>query len=304
MADRPAARFSAAAAGHLAMLGYATLVAGSFSLGGLAAAEIDPRVLTVLRFALAAGAMAGLVLAGPGLRRADLAAPWRWLLLGGLFGIYFVLMFAALRTAPPVSTAAIFTLTPLMTAGFALVLLGQRLTGRMAVAMAVGAVGALWVVFRGDSGALLAMRIGRGEAIFLIGCAAHALFTPLVARLNRGEPALVTTALVMAGGGVLTLAVSPHAMAATPWAELPPIVWIVAAYLGLVATAVSFLLLQFAALRLPSAKVMAYTYLLPSLVILWDLALGGALPPGLVLPGVALTALALLLLLKEEGRLR
>jgi drug/metabolite transporter (DMT)-like permease len=282
------------------MLVYSGVVAGSFSLGGLAASEVDPRVLTVLRFAIAAGAMAGLALAGPGLRRAHLRAPWRWLLLGGLFGIYFVLMFAALRTAPAVSTAAIFTLTPLMAAGFAAVLLRQRLTGRMGLAMAVGAAGALWVVFRGDPAALMAMQLGRGEALFLLGCAAHALFTPLVARLNRGEPALVTTTLVMVGGGLLTLAASAPAMAATDWAALPPIVWIVAAYLGLGATGLSFLLLQFAALRLPSAKVMAYTYLIPSMVIAWDLALGATLPPGRVLPGVLLTAAALLLLLKQE----
>ena len=38
----------------------------------------------------------------------------------------------------------------------------------------------------------------------------------------------------------------------------------------------TFVLLQFATLRLPSAKVMAYTYLVPSWVILWELALGRA----------------------------
>jgi len=53
------------------------------------------------------------------------------------------------------------------------------------------------------------------------------------------------------------------------------------------------------ALRLPAAKVMAYTYLVPSWVILWEIVLHGAVPPGLVLVGVALTVLALGLLLKE-----
>jgi hypothetical protein len=44
---------------------------------------------------------------------------------------------------------------------------------------------------------------------------------------------------------------------------------------------------------------MTYTYLVPSWVILWEFALHGATPPGLVLVGVALTALALWLLLKD-----
>jgi hypothetical protein len=61
----------------------------------------------------------------------------------------------------------------------------------------------------------------------------------------------------------------------------------------------TFVLLQYATLRLPAAKVMAYTYLVPSWVALWELVLHGLVQPGLVLVGVAMTVLALGLLLKE-----
>ena len=53
-------------------------------------------------------------------------------------------------------------------------------------------------------------------------------------------------------------------------------------------------------MRLPSAKVMAYTYLTPSWVILWQISLGQGAPAALILVGVALTVLALALLLKQE----
>ena len=62
----------------------------------------------------------------------------------------------------------------------------------------------------------------------------------------------------------------------------------------------SFVLLQTAAMVLPSAKVMAYTYLTPSWVILWQVALGHGAPPALVAVGVALTALALVILLRGD----
>ena len=296
-AAAPAAR--ARRLGHLAMLGFAALVAGSFALGGMAAPHVDPLVLTTLRVAIAVGVMAAL--GGAALRRAHLAAAWRWPLLGGLFALYFVLMFEALKTAPPVSTSAVFTLTPLMAAGFGWYLLGQRTSPRMALALGVGAVGAVWVIFRADLDKLLAFEPGRGEAIFFVGCIAHALFTPMVVRLNRGEPAAVSTTLVMLGGLVVLLALTPALLAATDWGALPAIVWITALYLGLPATAITFLLLRYAALRLPAAKVMAYTYLVPSFVILWELGLGQAAPPALVLPGVALCVGALVLLLKHEG---
>ena len=53
------------------------------------------------------------------------------------------------------------------------------------------------------------------------------------------------------------------------------------------------MLLQYASLRLPSAKVMAYTYLTPSWVILWEIGLGNGAPRRWCWRGVALTMLAL-----------
>ncbi len=49
---------------------------------------------------------------------------------------------------------------------------------------------------------------------------------------------------------------------------------------------------------------MAYTYLTPSWVIGWEVALGRPAPPGLVAVGVALTAVALLILLRDDEKAR
>ncbi|HOZ31399.1 MAG TPA: DMT family transporter [Tabrizicola sp.] len=285
--------------GHLAMLAFSALVAGSFSLGALAAPHVDPAALSAVRFLLAGVLVGAAALATTGLPRSTWVAPWRYLVLGGLLAGYFVLMFQGLKTAAPVPTAAVFTLTPVMAAGFGWLFLRQRLTGRMALALAIGAAGALWVIFRADLGALLALEIGRGEVIYFWGCVAHAAYTPLVRRLNRGEtPVAFTFGMMLAGTGMLTLYAWP-AIRATDWAALPGIVWVTLVYVAVAASAVTFVLLQYATLRLPAAKVMAYTYLVPSWVILWEIALHGAVPPGLVVAGVALTALALWLLLKE-----
>ena len=287
--------------GHLAMLGFSALVAGSFSLGVMAANQITPEALTAARFALAAGLMAGVALAGPGIRRAHLQAPWRYFVLGGIFAIYFVLMFEGLKTAPAITAAAVFTLTPVMSAAFGWLLLRQVTTPRMALALAIGAAGALWVIFDADPAQLFSLQIGRGEAVYFIGCIAHAAFTPLVRLLNRGEPAATSTAMVMAAGCVLLVGWGWPQITATDWTALPGIVWITLVYIAIIATAATFVLLQHATLRLPSAKVMAYTYLVPSWVILWELALGRTPPPVLVLAGVGLTILALGILLKDES---
>jgi drug/metabolite transporter (DMT)-like permease len=281
------------------MLTFSALVAGSFSLGSMAANEISPAAMNAVRFALAAAVIGAVVAATTGVPRAALRSPWRYLVLGGLFGVYFVLMFEGLKTARPVSAAAVFTLTPIMAGGFGWLLL-QRTTPRMALALAIGAVGALWVIFRGDIDALLRFELGRGEVIYFIGCASHALYTPMVRKLNRGEPTVVFTFGVLVAGGLLITLYGWRDLIATPWMTLPPIVWITLIYIALFASAATFVLLQFATLRLPSAKVMAYTYLTPSWVIGWEVMLGNGAPGPIVFIGVALTGVALWLLLRDD----
>jgi drug/metabolite transporter (DMT)-like permease len=286
-------------AGHLAMLMFSMLVAGSFALGSFAANEISSIALNTVRFWIATFIIGAAAFATAGVSRATFNAPWRYVLLAVFLTAYFVLMFEGLKTAPPVSAAAVFTLTPMLTAGIAWLLLRQVLTPRMAIALLIGALGAIWVIFRADITAIMRFEVGQGEMVYFWGCVAHAVYTPLVRKLNRGETAVVFSfGVLLAGSGLLTVW-GWRDMVATDWAALPMIVWITIFYTAVFASAATFVLLQFATLRLPSSKVMAYTYLTPSWVIAWELALGGTPPPALVLAGLLLTVTALVLLLRE-----
>lgn len=294
--------------GHAAMLVFSASISGSFSLGSMVANDISPVALTAARFLLATVILAVMVQVLPGLgrargrgfTRADIAAPWRYGVLALLYAGYFVLMFEGLKTAPPVAAGAVFTLTPLMTALIAWPLIGQRPAGFVSGALMLGALGALWVIFRGDLAALLGFDVGQGEAIYFLGCILHAVYAPMMKRLNRGESAAVTSALLcLAGFGVLVL-YGWREILATPWASLPALVWITAVYLAVFATALSTAMLQFAAQRIPSSKVMAYSYVTPVWVICWELALGHGGPGAMVMPGIVLICGALLLLLRAD----
>ncbi len=289
-----------AAISHLAMLLFSALVAGSFSLGHIIANDIAPAALTALRFGIAAMVLGPVVWWTCGVSRDDLTASWRYLLLGGLMGAYFILMFEGLKTAQAVSASAVFTLTPVLSAIFGYILLSQLVTSRIVVALGIGAVGALWVIFRADFDLILALDIGRGEGIYFLGCVAHAFYTPLVRKLNRGQSPIVFTFGTILGALVLTLAYGFDDLMAIDYEGLRPIVWGTLIYLGVFASAASFLLIQYSTLHLPSSKVMAYTYLTPSWVTLWELALRNPLPPFVVLLGVMATILALCLLLRDE----
>ena len=293
--------------GHAAMLGFSAAVSGSFSLGVMVANDIPPVALTTVRFLLASLVLAVLVVVTGGGRggrhgfsRADLVAPWRYGLLAVLYGGYFVLMFEGLKTAHPVSAGAVFTLTPLLTALIAWPLLGQRPLPYVAAALAVGAAGAVWVIFGGDMRALMGFQIGQGEAIYFLGCVLHALYTPMLRRLNRGEGAMVTASLVTLAGFVVLMLYDGRTVLATDWQGLPALVWVALGYLVVFATAFSASAMQFAAQRLPASKVMAYTYATPVWIILWELALGHGVPGLTVLPGVVLIVAALLILFRAD----
>jgi drug/metabolite transporter (DMT)-like permease len=287
--------------GHLAMLAFSALVAGSFSLGAQVANDIAPAALNAVRFVISAVAVAAAIglRGGLGAVPGALVAPWRYGILGVLFAVYFVTMFEGLKTAPAVSTAAVFTLTPVMSGIFGYILLRQVFGARIAVALALGAAGALWVIFRADLAALMAFEIGRGEVIFFWGCIAHAAYTPLVRLLNRGEPILVFTFWTLSFSALIIGVWGWRDIVATDWGALRPLVWVTLLYVALAASAMTVYLVQFASMQLPSSKVMAYTYLTPSWVLIWELALGQPMPPVAVLAGIALTFLALGLLLRE-----
>jgi len=297
-------RLPPAAAGHLAMLAFSVLVAGSFSLGAMMARDIDPLALTTARFFLAMIVIGALAAATGHLDRRVARQPWRHLILGGLFALYFVLMFEALKTASAVSTSAIFTLTPLLAAGFGWLILRQVATRRILTALAVGAFGALWVIFRGDPRLAMEFRVGEGEAIYLLGSLFHALYIPLVSRLNRGESALAGTFAMLIGGTLVLAVLGGRSVLATDWSALAPLVWITLAYLTLASGAGTFLLLQFASMRLTASRVMAYTYLTPCWVIVWELALGNGAPPLIVLGGIGLCCVALYMLLRSDPAVR
>jgi drug/metabolite transporter (DMT)-like permease len=166
----------------------------------------------------------------------------------------------------------------------------------------LGGVGALWVIFKADLSLLLSLSIGPGEQLFFLGVIAHAAVPAMTRRLAPEaaplEAALGASfgALVIAGGYAI-----PPALV-TDFTALRPLVWWLVLYLGVVTTAVTFFLIQVAIARIAPGKVMAYTYLVPSLVLLQSLVLWGQSEPPLIYLGVAATLVALGILVRQDTR--
>jgi len=278
------------------MLLFAGLIAGSFTFGAAAVPFLAPVPLNALRFVMASLVM-GAFAFGVARQKLELPrAPWRFGVTGFLTAIYFVSMFIALTMTLPVATSAVYTLVPIMTAVTGYLIVGQRSGPPVLLSLLLAGIGAIWVIFRGDLDALLRFDVGPGEVIYFVGCVAYSIYTPLLRRYNRGESPLILSFWTLTGTAVCIVLYGLPEILATDWLHLPPVVWWVVAYLAVGPTAICFFLIQFASVHLPATKVIAYGYIVPAFVIVFEGVVGHGWTSLSVAAGAAITAIGLAVL--------
>ena len=281
------------------MLLFSLCVSLSYILGAMVANDIEPGAITVARFLIGAIIMGALLFISKNLKRGDFKKPWRFLILGLSIIIYFVLMFEALKTASPLSLAVVFTLTPFIALFFEY-FLKKKVTLKAFLAISLGAMGAIWIIFEGNLQNLITFRIGYGELLFFWGCVGHALYAILIPILNKGENAASQTLGTLSAVFLLLILIFTNDIVETEWLSLSPLVWITIIYLATIATAFTFFLIQFAAKRISASKVMAYTYAVPFWVALGEIIINSSFPDTNIIFGGVIIAFALLMLISDN----
>lgn len=284
---------------HVLLLISTTIVSTSFIVAELITRSLDPIVLTFVRFVLAA-----LILLPPvGLRhglRIEMRAFLRYASISGCLVIFFWSMFFSLRYTTSLNVSVIFTLVPSISALFAAFINRERITVRLILALIIGLIGAIWVIFRGDLLLLAALAWNRGDLIFFGGCLAMALYTPLVRLVHRGEPLEIMTFWVLVSGCLWMLPVTLYRLNSIALLDTAAATWLWIVYLALFSTVVSFYITQYGTRHIGPTRTIAYSYLYPLLVMVLNFLLGHGWPPLLVMPGIALTLAAMLLLVKSS----
>ena len=177
----------------------ATLVSTSFTVGEAIANEIDPVILTFIRFFLAALILTPYVWYFFGIRFHS-GLIFRCAIISGCLVIFFWCMFLALRYTSALNTSVIFTLVPAIAGIYAFILLKERMSRGVFFALVCGMAGALWVIFKGDAQLLLQMRLNKGDMIFFAGCLCMGLYTIFIRLFHRGEPMIVMTFWILVTG--------------------------------------------------------------------------------------------------------
>ena len=290
------------ASGHMAMLLFSLLVSGSFVLGSIIANLISPDLVTFLRFLIAFIAIAILILYQSKFCFLKYLSIGRSLILGALISIYFITMFEGLKTASSTSMAVVFTLTPLLAGFFDLIFSNRVMSKKVWITVVVAAIGALWIIFDGNIQNFINFKVGYGEKLFFIGCICHALYAALIPKFNNGEPAIIQTFGTLISGIIILGLFSNKEIIYYSWIDFPVIVLLTILYLSIFATAASFFLIQYSAVRLSSIKVMAYTYAVPIWVVLLQIIFLQQLPNTITFVGAFVILVSLLILLfNDEG---
>ncbi len=272
------------------------LVSTSFPVVAAIASGMDSAVLAFLRFSLAAILFGPIVAWRVGLPMPGLHDLARYTTVSAFMVGFFWAMFEALRFTSPLNTATIFTLTPLIAALVSAVLLKERLKKKSMVALGLGLVGAIWVIYRGNFSDLLGLEFNKGDFIFLLGTFSMGFYGPLVKYLHRGEPmARMSFWVLTTGAGWMFLIALPK-LASVSWSEVSGEVYTGILYLAVFTTVVTFFIFHWSSTIVGPTKVLSYTYLNPVLVLIIGLILGNAAPPVLTYPGLALVVGAMFVL--------
>ena len=175
---------------------------------------------------------------------------------------------------------------------------GEQIKAKKLAVLALSMVAALWVVFRGDWNNLAGLQFSEGDPIFFLGTACLSIYVVSLKKLHRNEESKVRFTFY----SLLVATVALFAASILRFGAIPvpsTRVWIGLAYLAGPSTAVTFWLMQHAAVRLGPNRVVAYTFLTPSAVAALQWILGLSTVDPMVLPGIALTLLAVWLLQRD-----
>lgn len=288
---------------HGLMLLTAVLVSTSFTVSKAIADGMDPAVLTLLRFALAALLFLPVIAWRHGLHLPDKRQLFGYACISFTLTGFFWLMYLSLRSTTALNTGVIFTLVPGISGMYSALLLRERIGKHRLLAMLPATAGAIWVLFHGSEERLLAFDLNPGDLIFFASCLLMAFYTPLIKLFHRDEPMIVMTFwILVTGSGWLLLLAAPR-LTDVPWRGIAPLVWAGTAYLAVFCTIITFFLSQLCTLHLGPTRVIAYSYIYPPFILIIEWLCGHPLPPVQVLPGVVLIVAAMVIVQQgAEGR--
>jgi drug/metabolite transporter (DMT)-like permease len=182
----------------------------------------------------------------------------------GFFGMtaYQLLLNWGEHRVPAGTSSIIVACAPLVSVAVAATFLGDRLTPRRVIGSAVALAGVALVCLSRAS-------LGWSANVWIVAAAAvvQGLYHPLSKPLLRRYSGLEVAVYTMSAGTLMTLPLVPFGWHQTLHASTAA-AWLAAVYLGLLPSALGFVLWGYAVARLPVATSTSLLYLVPPVAVL------------------------------------
>jgi len=286
---------------YLSLVLTALFWGANFNLGSWVVRTLDPLSAAAWRFLLAAAVMSLYVswrekVDWAALRRH--AVPLAVMAAVGVFG-FNVTFFYGLQSTSAVNGALIMTLNPTLTVVLTALVMGDAISGRQVLGLALSLAGVV-VVVTGGSWTELArhLHFGSGDALILLGNLCWALYSVIGKRWIRGLTPAQTTAGTMVLGAAMMLAAALSANGGALQAPTVQAGWALAA-MALFGTVLAYLWWNNGVRRIGPARTAVFFDLVPVSAMLIAITLGEPVSLGqwlgaaLVISGVMFSSGAL-----------
>ena len=276
-------------------LGVVALWASAFPAIRVAAPDLGVIGLTFIRLAVAAIAL--LVIAIAWRVRVPKTRDLGWILACGFFGMtaYQLLLNESELYVPAGTASIIVAAAPLVSVAVARALFNESITPLTMVGSAV-ALSGVAIVCLARAGMSLSASVGIIIAAMVVQGIYHPLQRPLLTTYNGLEVATYS----MLAGTIMTLPFVPYG-----WSELvdsSTAGWIAAIYLGLLPSALGFVLWGYVTARLPIAASTSLLYLVPPVAVLIAWLWLGEVPVAAELAG-GLVVISGVVIISQGGRI-
>ncbi|GMW07584.1 MAG: membrane protein [Nevskiales bacterium] len=248
----------------LRFVALAALFGGSFLFMRIAAPHFGAIVTAELRVGIGGAVLAAVTLLSG--RRMPARERWRDFMVVGAFNAavpYALFSYAAIHI-PAGYSAILNSLMPISAAFFAAAMLGERLTWRLFAGVAFGVGGVTLLVQLSPVGATPERMLAAGACVLATVCYGYA--GAYTKKHLAGLPAHGAAASTMLSAAAL---LAPLALVNLPAQAPPPSAWGAVTGLGLLCTALAFLIYYQLIARIGVTQISAINFLLPAFGILW-----------------------------------
>ena len=259
----------------------------TFVITKAAARDVPPLALAALRFLVASVVLIPIAMSRGGLAILPRPIPWGTLTLMAFTGITaFAITFTyALVYGSAAQGALIYAALPAAIAVAAVLFLAERPTRRRIAGIALSIAGVVLLVLTGAPDAESPSPVL--GALWMLGAvAAWTIYTVIAKRMADADP-VVTIAIVSTIGTLLLLPPAAIELTQQPWTMPSMTSWAAVLFLGIVASALAYLVYAFVLRELDASLVGVYTNLDPIVgVLIAVLFFGEVLHTGQVIGGL------------------